>query len=388
MLADIKSNKSLTFYQPATVERSSSFSTSYSGGLSATAIAGNTYQTATTTTAFNNQLNGYLDALHAQREKIAQKVAEKLAEDPNYTGARNDGVKLAWEYEKADVEMGGKGSSDWDASQQQEIKDTGKVRGAEGHHQRNVADHPEDQGNPDNIKFYKSRQEHLDKGHNGDWHNENDAPMKDKDQVLKDTNGRRVFRNELRGLGIAAAIGVGVGFTIGFAVSLAQSGITPDSIKYALIEGSKSGLSSGMQAVVGYGIGRTIGQIASNAMEGLLSNLGVTITENISKMCAMGVVGSITIAVFSTYQFIKLKRKGIATKEAAIQVGKQALFSLSLLAVSIAAQGIWGGAAGLIVSISIGIIFVTYSVMDITHQRVFSERIREYMIEKSKPIFA
>ena len=39
-----------------------------------------------------------------------------------------------------------------------------KVRGAEGHHQKNVADHPEDQGDPDNIKFYKSRKEHLEKG--------------------------------------------------------------------------------------------------------------------------------------------------------------------------------------------------------------------------------
>ena len=59
-------------------------------------------------------------------------------------------------------------------AQCQEIKETGKVRGAEGHHQKNVADHPEDQGDPDNIKFYKSRKEHLEKGHNGDFHNSSD----------------------------------------------------------------------------------------------------------------------------------------------------------------------------------------------------------------------
>ena len=58
---------------------------------------------------------------------------------------------------------------------------------------------------------------------------------------------------------------------------------------------------------------------------------GVNITENISRMCGMTAVGAITIAVFSTYQFIKLKRDGIVTREAAIQIGKQALFSLSLL---------------------------------------------------------
>lgn len=105
-------------------------------------------------------------------------------------------------------------------------------------------------------------------------------------------------------------------------------------------------------------------------------------------MVNMGVVGVLSIAVFSTYQFVKLKIHGVATKDALMQVGKQALFSLSLLAVSIAAQGIWAGAAGLIVSISIGIIMVSYSVADSVHQRHFSEKIRVYTIENCYPSFA
>lgn len=305
-----------------------------------------------------------------------------------YTGARNDAVKLAWDYEKADVEMGGRGSSDWDDAQCQEIKETGKVRGAEGHHQKNVADHPEDQGDPDNIKFYKSRKEHLEKGHNGDFHNSSDAPKIDKDKMLKKTNSKRVFRNEIKGIGIAAAIGIGVGFTIGFAVSLAQTGVTPDSIKYALINGGKSGLSSGIQSTIGYGIGRTVGQLASQALTGVFSNVGLEITENIAKMCNMGAVGAITIGVFSTVQFVKLVCKGESLKTAAIQVGKQALFSLSLLVVSITAQGIFGGPSGIIVSVGVGIIFVTYTIADTVHQRNYSEKLRVYMIEKCKPIFA
>lgn len=388
MIADSRKTKSLTFYQPTTTQSRFNVDSSYVGGLSATAIASTTYTTATTTTQFNNQLNGFLDALHAERDRIANKVANGLANDPGYKGARNDGVKLAWDYEKADVEMGGKGSADWDESQRQEIKDTGKVRGAEGHHQKNVADHPEDQGYPDNIKFYKSRKEHLEEGHNGNFQNESDADKIDKDKMLKKTNGKRVFKNELRGLGIAAAIGVGVGFTIGFAVSLAQTGVSPDSIKYAFANGGKAGLASGVQSVVGYGLGRTVGQMASHALEGLLSNIGIEITENISKMCSMGAVGAITIAVFSTVQFIKLISKGESLKSAAIQVGKQALFSLSLLAVSIAAQGIFGGPAGIIVSVSTGIIFVTYAITDAVHQRHYSEKLRIYMIDKCKPSFA
>lgn len=388
MISELRNNRSLTFYQPTTTTPKINMTSAYTGGIAATVISTAVYTTASATTQFNNQLNGFLNSLHAERDRISQKVSEGLANGPNYTGARGDGVKLAWDYEKADVEMAGKGSADWNTDQQQEIKETGKVRGAEGHHQKNVADHPNDQGNPDNIKFYKSRKEHLEEGHDGNFQNKSDADYIDKDKILKKTNGKRVFKNELRGVGIAAAIGVGVGFTIGFAVTLAQSGVTPDTLKYAIAEGGKAGASAGVQSVVGYGIGRTLGQLAIHALEGALSNMGITMTENISKMCNMGAVGAVTIAVFSTCQFIKLIRNGMACKEAAIQVGKQALFSLSLLAVSIAAQGIWGGPASLIVSISTGIILITYTLTDTVHQRHYSEKIRIYMIDKCKPSFA
>ena len=80
-------------------------------------------------------------------------------------------------------------------------------------------------------------------------------------------------------------------------------------------------------------------------------------------MCTMGTVGAITVAVFSTVQFVKLIYHGECLKSAAIQVGKQALFSLSLLAISIAAQGMWGGPAGIIVSIGTGIVIVSYTML-------------------------
>jgi len=82
--------------------------------------------------------------------------------------------------------MGGKGSADWSPAQQEEILQNrsdvvnksktvdgkqvnpkGGVRGTEGHHQKNAADHPEHQANPDNIKFYKDKPSHLEEGHGG-----------------------------------------------------------------------------------------------------------------------------------------------------------------------------------------------------------------------------
>ncbi|QXE20958.1 hypothetical protein [Clostridium sp. 001] len=162
MISEIRNNKSLTFYQPTSIQQNTHLSSSYAGGIGATAIATSVYATSATTTQFNNQLNGFLNTLQTQRGRIARKVSEGLTNDPSYQGARNDGVKLAWDYEKADVDMGGKGSANWNKKQQQEIRENGKVRGAEGHHQKNIANHPKEQGNPDNIKFYKSREGHND----------------------------------------------------------------------------------------------------------------------------------------------------------------------------------------------------------------------------------
>lgn len=383
MLTVLKNNRSLTFYQKIQISHESKISAVYSGGLGATAIARMSFQTATTTTGYNVQLQNYLLDLNQKRVLDSNSLDLTI---PN-SNARNRGVQRAWEYEKANVEMGGKGSADWTKDQQKEILETGKVRGAEGHHQQNVANHPDQQANPDNIKFYKDRETHLKEGHDGDWHKESDAEIIDKNSMLKKTNTERVLKNEIRGLGIALAIGAGIGMTIGFATTLARSGVTPDSIKLALVEGARSGLEAGLLSGVGYGIGRTIGELASKAVEGILQNLGLTITDNIATMIRMGMVGTLVIGAFSIYQFIKLKYHGIATKDALIQVGKQALFSLSLLAVSIVAQGIFGGAAGTIVSVSTGIIIITYSIVNDVHLRLFAEKIRIYTIEKCYPAF-
>lgn len=383
MLTSLKNNRSLTFYQQTEV-KCNSINSLYAGDFSAVPISSVSFTTMTTTNGYNTQLNNYLTKLNSLRANDMQRYDLSA---PNQA-ARNMGVKRAWMYEKSDIEMGGNGSANWNADEKTQILEHDTVRGAEGHHQQNVADHPEQQANPDNIKFYKDREEHLQKGHNGDWSNESNEPMTDKNKMLEKTNSKRILKNELKGLGLAVAIGAGVGLTIGFITTLAQSGITPDTLKLAAVEGVKIGLESGVMSAVGYGIGRTIGEVATQAVSGVLENIGATITENVSKMINMGVIGALTIAVFYTYQFVKLKIKGVATKEALIQTGKQALFSLSLLAVSIAAEGIWGGAAGIIVSVSIGIMMITYSVVDVVHQRHFAEKIRIYTIEKCYPSFS
>ena len=230
---------------------------------------------------------------------------------------------------------------------------------------------------------------HIDK--NGNKKIDYKKPVKEeannRNQDLRDANKKRVFKNELRGFGIAVAIGLGVGFTIGFISSLAQNGVSPDSLKNAMAMGTKEGIESGLMSGVGYGISRTIGNIATSALTGVLENYGITITENISKIINIGTIGVLTIMAFTTYQFIKLKLKGVSTKESLIQVGKQAFFSISVLVISLGVQAIFGGSSGIIVSLGIGIIMISYSIIDSINKRKFAGKIIAYTIEKSYPSF-
>lgn len=347
----------------------------------------NTFSTISTTNSFNAQCNEFVTHLGELSRRYNTLVRKAVALDPIYTGSRSKGVKLAWKYERADIEMGGKGSANWNKSQRQEIRETGTVRGAEGHHQRNVVDHPEDQGDPNNIKFYKSRKEHLEEGHHGDFRNESDAPKIDKEAMLKRTNRKRVIKNEIKGAGIAAVIGFVSGASIGFIITIAQNGISPDSLKDAAITGGKIGVEGAAFGLINHIGTRLVGDIATNAMTGLLSNFGIEITENITKACNMGIAGSIAIVTFSVYQFVRLKMNGSSTKDALCSVGKNAAISVASLAVTVVVQAAFGGPAALAVSIGIAAVMLSYTMYNLYHDKRLMSRIHCYTIEKSYPLF-
>lgn len=345
----------------------------------------NVFNVMQVTNNYNLECNNYFNELGSLKKVLQSAVNEKLNINPNFSGYRRDGVKLAWKYEQADVKMGGRGSANWNKSQQQEILENGSVRGAEGHHQKNVANHPFEQANPDNIKFYKSRQDHLHKGHDGDWRNESDAPMIDKDEMLKHTNRKRVRGNELKGVGIAAIIGFATGASIGFIVTLAQNGLSPESFKLAAIEGGKVGLEGMAFGVIGHIASRTIGEMATNAMTGLLANMGMELTENLMKACNTGIVGSIIIVTSSIYQFVRLKKAGCSTQECLSRVGKQCLISIGSLAVTLIVQANYGGPAAIAVGVGISAVMLGYSMYRAYHNKALAEEIQDYIIRKSYP---
>lgn len=192
--------------------------------------------------------------------------------------------------------------------------------------------------------------------------------------MLKRTNQRRVIKNELYGAGIAAAIGFGVGFTFNAIVEMAKVGLDSVEVGKMLTGSVKKGIESGLIAVAGYGLGRVV--------QNTLHSFGINTVHGAGYLLNYVSTGILTITLFSTYQFVKMKIQGVETSAALRQVGKQTLFSLSVLTVSIIAQGVYGGHAGLVVSTSVGLIFLTKNVATLVHQRKFEERLREYTIEQ------
>ena len=67
-------------------------------------------------------------------------------------------------------ERTGCGSRRWTKKELKELKETGKVKGYEGHHINSVKGHPEDAGDPSNIEFVKKGGDHLSR-HNGNYRN-------------------------------------------------------------------------------------------------------------------------------------------------------------------------------------------------------------------------
>ncbi|WP_157757404.1 hypothetical protein [Hoylesella timonensis] len=63
-----------------------------------------------------------------------------------------------------------------------ELKETGKVKGYEGHHINSVKGHPEDAGDPSNIEFVKKGGEHLSR-HNGNYRNPSSGKKINRDYI-------------------------------------------------------------------------------------------------------------------------------------------------------------------------------------------------------------
>lgn len=198
--------------------------------------------TAAKTNEYNNECNAVRESLRAEAAENQSALNGMLQTDPGFVGYRSKGVSMAYKYEAADIKMGGNGSANWNKSQCSEIIERGGVRGAEGHHIENVANNPELQTNPDNIKFFKDRKSHLYEGHGGDFRNESHGPLIDKDKMLLKTNNKRVLKNEAKGALYAAGAGAAMGVIESVYDTCKKEGLNGKSVQKGLKNSAKPAL--------------------------------------------------------------------------------------------------------------------------------------------------
>ena len=110
--------------------------------------------------------------------RIANKIDDVKDSAKAIKNARQSAVRKAWKQEKEMVLNKGYGSREWTKSELRELKETGKVKGYQGHHINNVKDHPSMAGDPNNIEFL-NKSEHLD-AHNGNYRNKTEGPLIDR----------------------------------------------------------------------------------------------------------------------------------------------------------------------------------------------------------------
>lgn len=305
-------------------------------------------------------------------EKARLLTQQRLAANPDYTFGRGIGVKLAWEYEKLDFQLGGKGSEKWMSKYKDEIIKTGKVSGAEGHHAQNVANHPIEQSNPNNIKFYQNREDHLNQGHGGDFHNESDMQMIDRRKKVTDTKNNTIKNNELMGVGIAALIGLGTAASMTLIIELSKNGISFKSLKEASKLALLSGAYGAGMGTVSYGIYR----LAELAVDYSMKKGAIQLSGHALKGLKAGIAGGVLIAGTSTYGYLQLRKEGYSVQDSLIETCKQA----SLPTVSLA-LGFLPPPFGPILSVGSAIGLIGYSIYSEYLESRVAEDILIYQLE-------
>ena len=89
------------------------------GRIATVPILDHSFATGAMTNKYNIELDGYLKEFEDLLAKDHTRYSHLGTATPS---ARNMGVKRAWQYEKYDIEMGGKGSANWSPSEREQIK--------------------------------------------------------------------------------------------------------------------------------------------------------------------------------------------------------------------------------------------------------------------------
>jgi len=259
----------------------------------------------------NNQTNLILTNLNSQRVSLARQLKQRLSVNPTDDTLRSRAVDLAWKYEQAEVALGSKGSRDWSIEQLNELMQTGKISGTEGHHIFDVSSNYGKQVNPDNIKFAKTPEEHLLVFHKGDYDNPTTGKYIDRNQRVISAANQTIFLNEILGL----LNSIGIGFLFGSLASLVNHLIDNKGKQINLKLLLESGKFGGLVAGISHVSIRIIGEEISVVFKTILSALGISTIR--SSIGASYLTSSAVVTVIYT-SLLYFNNRRIMSKEAAL----------------------------------------------------------------------
>ena len=293
------------------------------------------------------------DKIYAKLNKTGWKYLRDVEANINnpsqYERLRNAGVRTAWRYERESIKLGGRGSENWTRAERAQILKRKSLEGAEGHHLMNVHDHPDFMAEASNIKIYRTKDEHLQKGHGGDFHNESDMPFIHKDLMLIKDFNRGMLKREMFAAGTAAIAGFTVSASITLMIELANNGLTVENLKESLQTASIEGLKGAGCGVLYYGGFRLGGEVIESTIP--LMHLGPRAANLIKTQSAkMAILGGAIIVADSIWQTTKDINNGEDITVALQNTAKKQALPVALLALTV-----YNAPAGLIASIgSIG----------------------------------
>ena len=344
-------------------------------------------QTTVSIQSNNTYLNERLDFLHTKASEIQSGL------DLTQVNSKEKHLDNVWN-EAEDVKMGGHGSIEggWTEDEIKELpdrvdKNIGGVAGAEGHHQKNAASHPEHQANPNNIKFFRTRDLHKEIGHRGDWKNETDDPFIDKDQMLKDTTKNNNLKAEIVNIKMVVYMAAGVGFAIGTAVTLALEGISFKTIQKGIICGSKQAIRSTAFSLVGYGIGRIVGDRFTNVVLKQLVTHGLQLSPATSILLNQTISGVVVTTLFLSVTYIKLRLSGFSPSIAIQRLGPVAAMSFVGLVLSSIVSYFFNKPGAIIFGMLWSAGQVWYIKYQDNHRKETIRKLEYFRLEHSMPIY-
>ena len=293
-------------------------------------------QGANTSVLISNQANirNYFEFEYARLNKLGWKniydTERNIHNTSQYSRLRSKGVKTAWDYEKTSIKLGGKGSAGWNKAERTQILKNGKVKGAQGHHQMNVHDHPDFMAEASNIKFYRSNKEHLQEGHGGNFRNESNKEFIDKDRMLIHNYERRLLKQEAYAFVFAAVFGFTLSSSLTIIADYAENGIDPKRAKQTLLKATKEGALGAGSSLLYYG-GYRIGGLAVEGLANYLSVSGKTLNFLKSSSGKIAIIGGLIIIGDSVWQTSKDLNRGIGLGESLYKSAQKQAVPAALL---------------------------------------------------------